>query len=346
MSRGDSPATQPKRVVGVGASAGGVEALSMLVRSIPADIQAVILVVLHMPPDAESRLAEILGRAGLLPSSNAEHGRKLEAGRIFVAPPDRHLIVSGGDMWLVDGPRENSVRPSVDPLLRSIASTYGPRGVGLVLSGAQDDGAVGMAAIHAAGGTTIVQEPDEALAPGMPLAAMANTQVDHVLRVADIGPLLARIADSEPGSEPTAYDNPAAEIDEGPSDLSCPDCGGVLRMRRSSGLPYFRCRTGHGYSPESLISAQSGTLEGALYTALRVLEEQASVSGRLARQMQDRGMGHVARRFLIRQREAAERADVIRAAIETVETPQTPVDAPSERPEPDEQLRAVASGRS
>jgi two-component system chemotaxis response regulator CheB len=251
-----------------------------------------------------------------------------------VATPDRHLIVSGTEMWLVDGARENGVRPAADPLLRSLAASFGSRAIGVVLSGSQDDGSVGMAAIHDAGGTTMVQDPDEALAPGMPLAAIASVQVDHVLRVSDIGRLLGRIASMEPGLPPPSYLDPTAEIDEGPSDLSCPDCGGVLRFKRSAGLPYFRCRTGHGYSPEALIVAQGGTLEGALYTALRVLEEQASVSGRLARQMQARGMSRIGRRFLERQREAAERADVVRSAIQTVATARPPVDA-TEEPERD-----------
>jgi two-component system chemotaxis response regulator CheB len=200
-----------------------------------------------------------------------------------------------------------------------------------------------MAAIHAAGGTTIAQDPDEALAPGMPLAAMASAPEDYVMPVADIGRLLGRIAIMEPGSEPPSFRDPAEEIDEGPSDLSCPDCGGVLRYKQASGLPYFRCRTGHGYSPEALIAAQGGTLEGAMYTALRVLEEQASITGRLARQMHDRGMERVARRFHDRQREAAERADVIRAAIQSVAAPISPVDA-TDRPERDEAAIASAVG--
>jgi two-component system chemotaxis response regulator CheB len=202
-----APLTPAQAVVVVAASAGGVQALTRLAAGLSADMRAAILVVLHIPPRAESRLPEILSRVGPLQASRAVDGESLLPGTFAIAVPDRHLLISDGRMRVVDGPRENRVRPAADPLFRSAAREYGDGTIGVVLSGTLDDGAAGLAEIHAAGGMTLVQDPLDALADGMPLAAIENVAVDHVATADRIGALLPqlaeRIATREGGGVPT-----------------------------------------------------------------------------------------------------------------------------------------------
>jgi two-component system chemotaxis response regulator CheB len=314
------PGTVVRDVVVVGASAGGVEALSTLVRGLPGDVPAAFLVVLHMPPGASSRLPEILTRGGTLPAEPARDGIEPERGRIYVAPPDHHLVLSAGRMFLIDGARENRVRPAVDPLFRSAARSLGPRVVGVILSGTMDDGTVGMAAIAGAGGATVVQDPGDALADGMPRSAMEAVDVDYVVTASAMGPLIDEIvrtpveahirrhADLSLLDEP--MDLPASGV-----DLACPDCGGALQEIRPGGLTRYRCRVGHVFSPESLLAGKGEELESALWAAVRSLEEAASVSGRLAARMRERGAASAAQRFEERQADAAGRADLVRSAL-------------------------------
>src|SRR5579884_3282385 len=126
-------------IVVVGASAGGVEALQRFVRSLPADFGAPVAVVLHASPTARSYLPDILTRAGALAARHAEDGEQLEAGHIYVAPPDSHLVVTDGVVSLTKGPRENGHRPAIDPLFRTAAAYYDSHVAGVVLSGTLDD---------------------------------------------------------------------------------------------------------------------------------------------------------------------------------------------------------------
>jgi two-component system chemotaxis response regulator CheB len=181
-------------LVVVGASAGGVEALQQLVAGLPAELAAALLIVLHTPPTRDSRLPAILGRAGGLPAAHAQDGERIRPGRIYVAPPNYHLTVQTESLRLVQGPTENGFRPAADPLFRTAAQAYGERLVGVVLSGALDDGAAGLTAIKQQGGVTVAQDPDEAIVPGMPRSAIRFDHVDHVLPVAAIAALLVRLA--------------------------------------------------------------------------------------------------------------------------------------------------------
>ncbi|MDP9364956.1 MAG: chemotaxis protein CheB, partial [Chloroflexota bacterium] len=180
-----------RNIVVVGASAGGVEALVNLVRGIPANLPVAVFVVLHVPANATSLLPQILTRAGLLPAAHATDGAPIVHGQIVVAPPDHHLLIERDGIRLSRGPRENRSRPAVDPLFRSAARAFGPRAVGVVLSGSLDDGTSGLAAIKARGGVGIVQDPAEAVFPSMPLSAIEHVAVDHRLPASQIGPLLA-----------------------------------------------------------------------------------------------------------------------------------------------------------
>jgi two-component system, chemotaxis family, protein-glutamate methylesterase/glutaminase len=311
-------------IVVVGASAGGVEALSQLAAVLPGDLDAAVFVVLHISAESPSALPAILARRGRLPACHARHGDPIEHGRIYVAPPDHHLLVGDGVVHLANGPRENGHRPAVDPLFRSAAAVYGPRVAGVVLSGALDDGTAGLAAIKQSGGATLVQDPRESLAGGMPLNAIEHVRVDQVLGVAEIGAAIVRLASDplDPVADELAVEADLGELDGDvvrpgdrpgdPSGFSCPDCGGVLWELHEGDLVRFRCRVGHAWSAESLLGQQAETLEAALWVALRSLEERSALSHRLMDAAMSRGYAMSAHRFAEQALDADKAVDRIR----------------------------------
>ena len=319
-------------IIVVGASAGGVEALTRLAASLPADLPAAVFVVLHLPADARSMLPQILRRAGPLPAVHPADGAPIEHGRIYIAPPDHHLLVHRDAVRVVRGPRENGHRPAVDPLFRTASLAYGVRVVGIVLSGALDDGSSGLAVIKRRGGISIVQDPTEALFPSMPVSALENDHVDYALPVAEIGPLLAELARTpvqEDGGanmpEETHKEAAMAALQPGAlhdpnrpgiaSGFTCPECHGALWELHEDGLLHFRCRVGHAFSAESLLSEHDQSLEAALWAALRALEEAAALSLRLHERAHERGAVLVAPRFAQRADEARHHAEVIRRLL-------------------------------
>jgi two-component system chemotaxis response regulator CheB len=317
-------------IVVVGASAGGVEALARLAASVPADLPAAVFVVVHVPASATSALPEILSRQGPLPAAHVKDGEPVEPRRIYVAPPDHHLLLRGGTVHLSRGPRENGHRPAVDPLFRSAAREYASRVIGVVLSGALDDGTAGLLAVKARGGIAVVQQPDDAMYPGMPANALAHVQVDHVETAAAMGGLLTRLT-AEPAQEPpppasvdmtveVAVDEFSMDALEGyhpgqPSGFSCPDCSGVLWEIQDRGLLRYRCRVGHAWSPESLLTQQREALEAALWIALRSLEERAALARGLAEPARRRGHAITAARFEEQASEAQQAARLLRELL-------------------------------
>jgi two-component system, chemotaxis family, protein-glutamate methylesterase/glutaminase len=282
-------------IVVIGASAGGVEALMSIAAGLPADIAAAIFVVLHVPPDAPSALASILNRAGRLEAIEAEHKLPIEPKKIYIAPPNRHLVVRRGEMLLQAGPRENSARPSADVLFRSAARAYGRRVVGVVLSGTLRDGALGLAAIKMRGGVTIVQDPDEALFSGMPRSALRTTAIDLCLSASDMPTHLVELTSHSIEHEPMqprdserldvtmhAADEPDSEaspkLPNAASGLTCPECHGSLWEIGDSGSYRFECRIGHAYSVDALLAEQGETVESAVNS----LQERAATFRRLA----------------------------------------------------------------
>jgi two-component system, chemotaxis family, protein-glutamate methylesterase/glutaminase len=320
-------------VVVVGASAGGVEALTALAGGLPEDLDAAVCVVLHLPAGAESRLAEIISRAGPLPAIQARGGEELTRGRVYVAPPDRHLMVRGRYVLVGRGAHENGVRPSIDVLFRSAAISHGRRAVAVVLSGARDDGVAGASAVGARGGCVVVQSPDDALFPGMPSETVSRDHPDRVLPLAELAAAVTtavrRLSKEVPMSEndgdemslETEYatlDAEALERDGPPGDSSpyaCPACGGVLWELADEDLLRFRCRVGHAYSAEGAVEAQGESVEAALWTALRALQERAQLSERLAAQVGSAGATRSRTRFEAFAREAREQADLIRRVL-------------------------------
>ena len=182
------------RLIAIGASAGGVEALRSLAAALPADLPVALAIVLHLPTSGRSVLPGILDRAGPLPCSAARDGETLAPGRIFVAPPDHHLLVTDGVLRLDRSPPEHGNRPAIDLLFASVAKAYGPRAIGVILTGTLHDGTAGLASIKAAGGVAIVQDPAEAMYPGMPASAIERVAVDHVVRLDALAGLLAQLA--------------------------------------------------------------------------------------------------------------------------------------------------------
>lgn len=319
-------------IIVVGASAGGVEALMTLVRDLPADLPAAIFVVLHIPAQEPSLLPTILNRAGRLIALHPKDGEEIKYGHMYVAPPDHHLLLEEGYIRIVRGPKENRHRPAVDPLLRSAARAYGPRVIGVVLTGALDDGTAGLLAVKRRGGVTVVQDPKEALYPGMPQSAVKHVQIDYCLSLTKIGLLLLHLS-QQPVSGATQY--PLSEEMEkevkiaametnalndheqvgNPSTFSCPECGGVLWELQDGALLRFRCRTGHAFSPESVLAEQSEELERALWVALKTLEEKVSLSRRMAQQAHSHGREWLARNFEEKLREAEEHATLLRKLL-------------------------------
>jgi two-component system, chemotaxis family, protein-glutamate methylesterase/glutaminase len=320
-------------IIVVGASAGGVEALSTLVNGLPRDLEAAVFVVLHIASGSQSSLPAILSRAGLLPACHPSDNEPIEYGRIYVAPPDQHLLVYRDRVRLSRGPRENRVRPAVDPLFRSAAIAYGSRVTGVVLTGTLDDGTAGLLAIKQCGGLVVVQDPADALFAGMPSSAIENVVVDYQLALRDIAPLLTRLAEAtvDAGEDTTMPNGRGADMDAEarvfemdpnilidddrpgrPSPFGCPECGGVLWELHDSRLIRFRCRTGHAYSAESLLAAQAESFEGALWSALRALEEKASLSRRLVQRARSSGHQLVAARFEQQLQEAETHANNLR----------------------------------
>lgn len=319
----------------IGASAGGVQALSQLVANLPGDLPAAVFIVLHVPTDVPSLLPGILSRESRLKVAHAQSGEQIKHGRIYVAPPNYHLLIEGTQVKLVHGPKENLHRPSIDTLFRSAARCAGTRVIGVVLAGARDDGRSGMRAIQKRGGVTIVQDPLEALFPSMPLSVLQDIKVDYSIPLADIPPLLdmlsrqtaedesrypvsdeveieARIAEQEMESdEMIASVEKLGRI----SKLTCPECNGALWEMKDEHMLRYRCHVGHAYSAEALSDGQSQMLEVALWSAVRALEEQMMLSRRIVERARRANRTQSAAMFEKRAQEAEENSCVIRRLL-------------------------------
>jgi two-component system chemotaxis response regulator CheB len=331
-TRGAS-APDHQHVVCIGASAGGIAALKELVAKLPPDFAAPVCVAMHIAPYRPSALAQILSRTGALRAVQPEDGDVAEPGLIYVAPPDRHLVFLDGRLRLGTGPLEHHTRPAVDPLFRSAALEFGPRALGIVLSGLLGDGTAGMAAIQKRGGLTAVQDPEDAAYADMPASVLRVISVDYSGTPAALAQFAVRSIDRErPDEGRNAMDEQlrletevalgkdvTREAVEGfpPSVFSCPDCGGVLWRIDDGETQRYRCRTGHAYSEDSLYLRQEDNLEGALFAAMRVLSENAELTRRLAKRARERNDTALVRRFDARLSELMHSIATIRRALST-----------------------------
>jgi two-component system chemotaxis response regulator CheB len=290
-------------IIVVGGSAGSVDGMQRMVRAFPADLNAAVFVVLHLSPHYPSMLPQILSRSGPLPAHNPQDGEKIQPGRIYVAPPDRHLTIEDSHVRVIRGPRENRHRPAIDPLFRTASRVFNSRVIGVILSGNQDDGSAGLRAIRARGGIGIIQDPEEAAASQMPQSALEYSGADYVLPQDEIGAQVAALVDhcgrpemkkkkpapatkrKKGGVNETEANLEVSRPKEGvgvPSPFACPECGGVLWEMKNGELTRFRCRVGHAYTMSALAQDQSDGVEAALWAAMRALEEKAALSTRMA----------------------------------------------------------------
>jgi two-component system, chemotaxis family, protein-glutamate methylesterase/glutaminase len=268
-------------IIVMGASAGGVEALRTIVSLLPSNLPAAVFIVLHIHRSI-TNLPEILQRAGPLSVSQADDGMPIDPGRIYVAPPDHHLIVQPGHMHLSKGPRENRSRPAANPLFRSAALAYGPRVIGVVLTGLLDDGTAGLWEIKRRGGLAVVQDPQDAAFPQMPQSTLASVPVDYIANLHDISALLVSICGGDVASH---YREPELAMAAAPTKFTCPDCyGPIERIDNGSGQEY-RCRVGHSYSPRAILDAHADAEERSLWTAVQNLEESADLAYEVSRSL-------------------------------------------------------------
>jgi len=282
-------ANRRRDIVAIGASAGGVPILLSLAQALPRDFPASVLIVQHIGAHP-SALPELMREAGPMPAAHPRNGEPLEHGRIYIAPPDQHMLVVGGHLRLTRDAKENHARPAIDPLFRSVAINHGPRAIGVVLSGRLDDGTAGLQAIRACGGTVVVQDPADAVEAGMPASAMENVRVDHVVNRDTLAATLATLV-REPAPAPPEVprnlaceyhltlgdrENPMEDLDAigTPSKVTCPDCNGVLWEISGSVPRRYRCHTGHAYTERTLEFTQRTRMDEALWNALRATQER------------------------------------------------------------------------
>ncbi len=315
-------------LVVIGASLGGVEALSALVAGLPADLPAAVLVVQHTSPSSGGQLAQILDRRGGLPARMAADGDPLKPGGILVAPPDRHMLVAPDAVRVRFGPRENRARPAIDPLFRTAAVHHRSRVIGVILSGLQSDGAAGLSAVHRCGGIAVVQDPDEAAHPQMPLNAIAAAAEAQVVSLEEMSALLGRLCREgapEPPPVPEilrieAHLNERAmsddwrELPSRSTDFSCPDCDGPIRELEDPDVQRFRCLVGHAYTMEALAEAKDDSVEQALWIALRALQERSGMLEEMVR-------GHTGESLIARAREARSHVEILRNLLTRLAAP-------------------------
>jgi two-component system chemotaxis response regulator CheB len=326
------------RLVVVGASSGGIEALTKLAAALPADFPAAVCVVLHTSAQSPGILDGILDRAGPLPARAVRGGERPQPGHIYAAPPDHHVVVEPNRLRLTKGPRENRFRPAIDPLFRSAAQVYGPAAVGVVLTGNLDDGTAGLWAIKRLGGVAIVQDPADAAYPSMPQSAVQHVRVDHVVPLAAMAPLLTRVV-TTPVYEGAVVVPDRIDIEvkiakaEDPftagieqlgeaSTFACPDCHGVLLRLDEEGHVRFRCHTGHAYSAESLLAAINERVEDALWNAVRAVDEGARYIRHLSEHLQPFDIAR-AEQFAAEALETRRQSEAVRRIVTGRETLKT-----------------------
>ncbi len=328
-------------IIVIGTSAGGVMGLQQLVRNFPADLAAAVFIVIHVAPQSPGLMPSILKSAGLLPVTHPVDCENIELGHIYVAPPNYHMVIDHDIIRVVRGPKENRHRPAIDPLFRSAARYYGPRVIGVILTGMLDDGTAGLSIVKRLGGLAVVQDPADALYPDMPLNALNRVkEIDYVVPLVEVGPLLTKLVNEIPDlpveietqamSKQLKIENEFAlanipnkellsEIGK-PATIACPECHGTLweiEDMEDNGLLKFRCRVGHAYSARSLLEDHAEAVESALWSAMRNLEENASLNRRLAERAGAENKLLSASSFIESAVESEQQADLIKKVLLT-----------------------------
>ncbi|QKZ13820.1 chemotaxis protein CheB [Spirosoma sp. KUDC1026] len=329
---------EKRNIIVVGASAGGIEAFQQLMAGLPPDLDAALFIVWHMAPTVRGVLPQLLSRFTTIPVAHAYDNEPVQMGRIYVAPPDHHLLIENGHVRVTHGPKENRFRPAIDPLFRSAAYAYGNRVMGVLLSGALDDGTAGLWAIKHRGGLALVQDPQEALVAAMPENAIRQVAVDYVLPVAQLTTQLVQLTGEHVSETPQvsmeenektkteiriAADETALGLNLSeygqPSRYACPECHGVLTQLKEGPLARFRCHTGHAYSADTLLAAITEQIEDSLYGAIRGVDESVILLNRLGDQLADANQPRKAGIYFQKAQEALRRGELIRQAIRAQE---------------------------
>lgn len=315
-------------VIAIGGSAGSIGVIRQICRSLPANLQASVLIAVHVAADHPNLLAGILDSGGPLPASTAVDGEPLQDGRIYVAPADRHLLMDGRLLRLGRGPRENMARPAIDPLFRSVGISAGPRAIGVLLSGMLNDGASGLADLRRCGGVTVVQNPLDAVEGEMPQAALRASDIDYRAPASELADLLTRLMQEQTGpavAPPASValevaiamgrpsDSPTVAEIADPVALTCPGCGGTLSQVKRSPLRY-RCQVGHGYTAEALAHEQEASVDEAFRIGLRVIGERAVLMEKMALDALQAGRAAAADSFDHRAREYKRHATILMEA--------------------------------
>jgi two-component system, chemotaxis family, protein-glutamate methylesterase/glutaminase len=324
---------ESRNIIVIGASAGGFDALKRLVGDLPSDLQASIFIVWHISADVTGILPQVLARAGALPAKNAEDFEKIKPNQIYVAPPDRHLLIENSHLRVTRGPKENRFRPAVDPLFRSAAYTYGSRVIGVVLSGALDDGTSGLWTVKHRGGLAVVQDPLDAEIPSMPRNALREVEVDYVVPVSEMAELLVRLSQEKLAAaseefmeedEQTRFEIRTAAEEKTDFDIikfgaltpyTCPECHGVLFRLTDGRRPRFRCHTGHAFSSDSLLSNVTESIEESLWNAIRCIEESVLLLNHLGNHFGNNNQIDLATLYFKKALEAKERGNIVRQTV-------------------------------
>lgn len=318
------------RIIAIGGSAGSVRVIREICAALPADFPAAILVAVHIGSGRQNLLADILDSDGPLAVATARDGVILQAGQIYVAPSDHHLLLDGQVIRLGRGPRENMARPAIDPLFRSIGLSAGSGAIGVLLSGMLNDGASGLADLKRCGGITVVQSPLDSVEGEMPRSALLASDVDYRAPSRDLADLLVRLVDEEAGPTPDPSasislevaiamgrpsDTPTLSEIADPVALNCPGCGGTLSQIRRTPLR-FRCQVGHGYTAEALAEQQEGSVDEAMRIAMRVIGERAVLMEKMAGDANSAGRTAAGSVFAERAAEYRNSAVVLMEAVQ------------------------------
>jgi two-component system, chemotaxis family, protein-glutamate methylesterase/glutaminase len=317
-------------IIVIGGSSGATAPLKAILGALPRDLPAAVFIVLHIPARSIGLLSTVAGAAGRLPAREARDGMKIEHGNVYIAAPDHHMILTDGVIRLGRGPRENMVRPAIDPLFRSAAMTYGSRVIGVILSGLLNDGASGLDAIKRCGGMALIQDPEDAIADEMPRRALEAVMADLCIPGAKLGDILSDMARQAPGPKLPVPPELRLEVDiamgeridserltkiADPAPVTCPACGGVLSKMREGRPLRFRCQVGHAFTADTLAKEQEGRVDEALRVALRIIEERAELVSRMAEEGRQSARKAVAVMYDERAKEYRGYADTIRKAV-------------------------------
>ena len=324
-----------KNIVVIGGSTGSFDVFKRVAAGLPQDLEAAVFIVWHMSPDIRGILAEVLNNAGPLPAHEARDGDQIKLGNIYVARADHHLLLDNSHLRVTRGPKENRFRPAIDPLFRSAAYEYGPRVVGIITSGALDDGTSGMWAIKMQGGVTVAQDPKDAEIPSMPESAIRQVTIDHVVPSTKIADLIVRLSKEEatPAEEVKMMEKDKRLKDEigvaaenqalrsrafdvrSLSPFTCPDCSGVLSKLQDGGRIRFRCHTGHAYSADSLLASLTEKIEENLWSAARGIDENIMLLNHIGDHFAEINQARSAAQFFQKANEAQRRNELLRSAI-------------------------------